>query len=51
MKQQCELIIGRDILGELGTITSFNVLTITWDTDIIPLKEEIHALHHLFISK
>jgi hypothetical protein len=30
---------GRDLLGELGILMNFNDLTITWDTDTIPMKD------------
>jgi xylose isomerase len=32
------MIIGRDLLGELGIILNFNDKTVTWDTDTIPMK-------------
>jgi hypothetical protein len=31
--------IGRDLLGELGTIMNFNDHTVTWNTDTIPIKD------------
>jgi hypothetical protein len=34
-----EMIIGRDLLGELGIIMNFNNHTVTWDTDTIPMKD------------
>jgi hypothetical protein len=34
-----DMIIGRDLLGELGIILNFNDHTVTWDTDTIPMKE------------
>jgi len=34
-----DMIIGRDLLGELGIILNFNDKTVTWDTDTIPMKE------------
>jgi hypothetical protein len=33
------MIIGRDLLGELGIIMNFNDHTVTWDTDTIPMKD------------
>jgi hypothetical protein len=33
------MIIGLDLLGELGIIINFNDPIATWDTDIIPMKE------------
>jgi hypothetical protein len=33
------MIIGQDILGELGIIMNFNDHTVTWDTDTIPMKD------------
>jgi hypothetical protein len=34
-----DMIMGRDILGELGIIMNFNDHTVTWDTDTIPIKD------------
>jgi hypothetical protein len=34
-----DMIIGRDLLGELGIILNFNDKTVTWDTDTIPMKD------------
>jgi hypothetical protein len=34
-----EMIIGRDLLGELGIIMNFNDHTVIWDTDTIPMKD------------
>ena len=34
-----DMIIGRDLLGELGIILNFNHKTVTWDTDTIPMKD------------
>jgi hypothetical protein len=33
------MIIGQDLLGELGAILSFYDKTVTWDTDTIPMKD------------
>jgi hypothetical protein len=33
------MIMGRDLLGKLGIILNFNDHTVTWDTDIIPMKD------------
>jgi hypothetical protein len=33
------MIIGRDLLGELGIILNFNDHTVTWDIDTIPMKD------------
>ena len=33
------MIIGQDLLGELGIILNFNDHTVTWDTDTIPMKD------------
>jgi hypothetical protein len=33
------MIMGRDLLGELGIIMNFNDHTVTWDTDTIPMKD------------
>jgi Aspartyl protease len=35
-----DMIIGRDLLGELGIILNFNDHTLTWDTDTIPMKDK-----------
>jgi hypothetical protein len=32
-----DMIMGRDLLGELGIIMNFNDHTVTWDTDTIPM--------------
>jgi hypothetical protein len=32
-----DMIIGRDLLGELGIILNFNEHTVTWDRDTIPM--------------
>jgi hypothetical protein len=34
------MIIGQDLLGELGIILNFNDRTVTWDTDTIPMKDK-----------
>ena len=34
-----DMIIGRDLIGELGIILNVNDHTVTWDTDTIPMKE------------
>jgi Aspartyl protease len=34
-----DMIIGQDLLGELGIILNFNDKTVTWDTDTIPMKD------------
>jgi hypothetical protein len=34
-----DIIMGRDLLGELGIIMNFNDHTVTWDTDTIPIKD------------
>jgi xylose isomerase len=41
-----DMIMGRDILGELGIIMNFNDHTFTWDTDTIPMKNRDTALYH-----
>jgi hypothetical protein len=33
------MIIGKDLLGELGIILYFNDYTVTWNTDTIPMKD------------
>jgi hypothetical protein len=33
------MIIGRDLLGELVIIMNFNDHSVTWDTDTIPMKD------------
>jgi hypothetical protein len=34
-----DMIMGRDLLEELGIIMNFNDHTVTWDTDTIPMKD------------
>jgi hypothetical protein len=34
-----DMIMGRDLLGESGIIMNFNVHTVTWDTDTIPMND------------
>jgi hypothetical protein len=34
-----DMIMGWDLLGELGIIRNFNDHTVTWDTDTIPMKD------------
>jgi hypothetical protein len=34
-----DMIIGRDLLGELGITMNFNDHTVPWDTDTIPMKD------------
>jgi hypothetical protein len=34
-----DMIMGRDLLGELGIIMTFNDHTVTWYTDTIPIKD------------
>jgi hypothetical protein len=34
-----DMIMGRDLLGELGIIMNFNDHTVTWDTGTIPMKD------------
>jgi hypothetical protein len=41
-----DMIMGRDLLGELGIIMNFNDHTVTWDTDTIPMKDRDIALYH-----
>jgi hypothetical protein len=41
-----DMIMGRDLLGELGIIMNFNDHTVTWDTDNIPLKDRDTAFYH-----
>jgi hypothetical protein len=38
------MIIGQDLLGELGAILSFYDKTVTWDTDTIPMKDRGEGL-------
>jgi hypothetical protein len=33
------MIMGRDLLGELGMIMNFNDHTVIWNTDTIPMKD------------
>jgi hypothetical protein len=41
-----DIIMGQDLLGELGIIMNFNDHTVTWDTDTIPMKDRDTALDH-----
>jgi hypothetical protein len=41
-----DMIMGRDILGELGIIMNFNDHTVTRDTDNIPMKDRDTAFYH-----
>jgi hypothetical protein len=34
-----DMIMVRDLLGELGIIMNFNDHTVTWDTDTIAMKD------------
>jgi hypothetical protein len=40
-----DMIIGRDLLGELGIIMSFNDHKVIWDTDTIPITEKYLVYH------
>jgi xylose isomerase len=40
------LAIHQDLLGESGIIMNFNDYMVTWDTDIIPMKDRDTALYH-----
>jgi hypothetical protein len=49
------MIIGRNLLGELGIIMNFNDHTVTWDTDSIPVKDRgtlssVEALIEVYMS-
>jgi hypothetical protein len=41
-----DMIMGRDLLGELGIIMNFNDHKVTWDTYTIPMKDRDTALYH-----
>jgi hypothetical protein len=41
-----DMIMGRDLLGELGIIMNFNDHTVTWDTDTIPMKDRDAAIYY-----
>ena len=34
-----DMIIGRDLVGELGIILNFNDHSVTWGTDTVPMKD------------
>jgi hypothetical protein len=34
-----DMIMGRDLLGELGIIMNFNDHKVTWDTDTTPIQD------------
>ena len=38
-KSNYDMIIGRDILSELGINLNFKDMTVQWDTAVIPMKE------------
>jgi hypothetical protein len=49
-----DMIMGRDLLRELGIIMNFNDHTVTWDTDTIPMKDRgtlspVEALIEVYI--
>jgi hypothetical protein len=51
-----DMIMGRDLLGELGIIMNFNDHTVTWDTDTIPMKDRgtlssVEALIEVYMSE
>jgi hypothetical protein len=41
-----DMIMGQDLLGELGIIMNFNDHTVTWDTDTILMKDRDAELYH-----
>jgi hypothetical protein len=41
-----DMIMGRDLLGELGIIMNVNDRMVTWDTDTIPMKDRDTVLYH-----
>jgi hypothetical protein len=41
-----DMIMGRDLLGELGIIMNFNNYKVTSDTDTIPMKDRDTAINH-----
>jgi hypothetical protein len=41
-----DMIMGRDLVGELGIIMNFNDHTVTWNTDTIPMKDRDTALYY-----
>jgi hypothetical protein len=43
-----DMIMGRDVLGELGIIMNFNDHTVTWDSDTIPMKDRDTALYYQY---
>jgi hypothetical protein len=52
-----DMIMGRDLLEELGIIMNFNDHTVTWDTDTIPMKDRdtcilssVEALVEVYMS-
>jgi hypothetical protein len=51
------MIMGQDILGELGIIMKFNDLTVIWDTETIRMKDRdtctlssLEAMVEVYIS-
>jgi hypothetical protein len=52
-----DMIMGRDLLEELGIIMNFNDHTVTWDTHTIPMKDRdtctlssVEALIEVYMS-
>jgi hypothetical protein len=42
-----DIIMGQDLLGELGIIMNFNDHKVTWDADTIPMKDrDTEHYHH-----
>jgi hypothetical protein len=41
-----DMIMGRDLLGELGIIMNFNDHMVTWDSDTVPMKDRDTAFDH-----
>jgi hypothetical protein len=46
-----DMIMGQDLLGELGIIMNFNDHTVTWDTGTIPMKHRDEEVQHYIISR
>jgi hypothetical protein len=49
------MIMGRDLLKELGIIMNFNDHTVNWDTDTIPMKDRgtlssVEALIEIYMN-
>ena len=45
-KEQFDMVIGTDLMEELGIDISFRKKTIEWDSIEIPMKKEVNSTSH-----